>query len=269
MKICIIAPVPDLVKFATLGDAHLMLTHLVAEGNDYTNFYKDRKELKVLDNGLFEHHVASPTSEIIAKARLTGAHVVIAPDILYDAKATVESTREFLEQVQRENGKRRGRSERELQVMAVPQADNRKDYLWCYKQLSDLGCEWIGLSILACPRSFEYDTNSSEVKPNRIAAYRALLETHLWNPKVNHHLLGLGTHIDEVEFFAPIQSVISNDSSSPIVHGQRGINYINGVVPGGKIGTKLDFSAATHDEYTSVVLENIQDWKTMARFGPQ
>lgn len=267
MKICVISPSPDLSKFAVLGDMHLLLTHLIEPGNAYTTFYAGRKETKILDNGLFEHHFAAPTPEILAKAKLVSADVVIAPDVLYDAVGTVENAKVFAKAVQQENGVRRGRDLKPLQMMAVPQASNRKDYLWCYAELVKMGYQWIGLSILACPRSF--GGGDPEVGHSRKDAYKALKETGLWSDKTNHHLLGLGSYIDELEFFAPVQSVVSNDSSSPIVHGQVGITYENGVVPGGKKKEKLNFDAATDPKYYTAVLSNIAEWKALAKFHPR
>lgn len=268
MKICVICPSPDLEKFATKGDAHLLLTHLISPDNAYTRFYMGRKELKILDNGLFEHHVAAPTSEILQKAQLVRADVVIAPDVLYDAVGTVKNAAEFAKALYLENGKRRGRGLQPLQMMAVPQASNRKDYLWCYKQLVELGYEWIGLSILACPKSFADETGSVEPGPNRIAAFRALKETGILSTKVRHHLLGLGTHVSEVAFFAPIPEIFSNDSSSPILHGNLGIEYKDGAVPGGKRPEKMDFTQASKLENEELILKNIATWKKLATFEP-
>lgn len=266
MRIAIICPSPDLNKFAVLSDVHLLLTHLVGEGNDYTKFYAGRKELKILDNGLFEHHVASPTPEILSKAKLVGADVVIAPDVLYNPVETVENAKVFAKAVNQENGIRRGKGMKPLQMMAVPQASNQKDYLWCYKTLCDLGYQWIGLSILACPKSFG---NTEQVFNSRKQAYRALRETGIWNDKVNHHLLGLGSEIDELEFFAPVSSVVSNDSSSAVLHGQLGITYTNGIVPGGKKKEKLNFEVPTDLKFEASVLSNIAEWKALATFQPR
>lgn len=267
MRTCIIAPVPDLDRFATQGGAHLMLTHLIESGNDYVKFYSGRRELKILDNGLFENHVAAPTSEIISKAQLVDADVVIAPDVLFDPEGTVRNAEAFAKEIYIENGRRRGRNQKTLHVMAVPQADNSKDYLWCYSKLVQIpGVSWIGVSILACPKSFGGDLH--EVGDSRIEAYRALKETGLWSEGTSHHLLGLGTNVDEAEFFAPIKSVVSNDSSSPVLHGGLGIEYVNGAVPGGKRLEKMDFSKGTDSVHYGAVLRNIAQWKQFATFEP-
>lgn len=269
MKLCIITPVPNLGRFASLGDAHLMLTHLIEPGNDYTQFYAGRRELKILDNGLFEHHVAAPTSEIIAKGKLVGADVVIAPDVLYDAVGTVKNAEAFAKEIYMENGRRRGKGLRPLQMMAVPQATNRKDYLWCYSQLTErLQFPWIGLSILGCPSSFTEETGTKEPGPNRIAAYKALKESGLWQNTVNHHLLGLGSFIHETSFFAPIKSVVSNDSSSPLLHAGMGIQYVKGEVPGGKRPDKMDFSVGVDPKHYQLALNNIQTWRYLSTFSP-
>lgn len=270
MRIAIICPTPDLQKFALQGDIHLLLTHLVQEGSPYTQFYSSRKELKLLDNGLFEHGVATPTPEILTKARLVGADVVIAPDVLFDPVATVKNAEEFAKAVFQENGIRRGRGLKPLQMMAVPQASTIKGYQWCYKQLVDLGYTWIGLSILACPKSFggKQVNGQMDVGNSRIQAYRSLRECGLWDTKVNHHLLGLGSNIAELEFFSSISSVVSNDSSSAVLHGQLGISYEKGQVPGGKKLEKLNFERATDSQYEACVQSNIAEWKRLATFTP-
>lgn len=267
MKICVICPEPHLADFGSLGDAHLLLCHLVGSNNKYTEFYKSRKELKLLDNGLFEFHKAAPTPEILAKARVVGADVVIAPDVLYNPLETVKNAEQFMREVKIDNSKfHSGAIKKNVVPMAVPQAGNRKDYLWCYKTLVDMGYPWIGLSCLACPNSFKEITNSAEVKINRIMAYRELQQAGLWSDKVNHHLLGLGSFIDEVNFFAPIKSVVSNDSSSAYLHGALGIRYKDGQVPGGKRPEKLDFQKATEQGTFDIIKANIQEWKARAAF---
>lgn len=269
MKVCVICSVPDLERFSPMGDAHLMLTHLIEPGNGYTQFYAGRKELKILDNGLFENHVATPTPEILQKAQLVGADVVIAPDVLFDPVGTVKNAEEFLKAVYVENGRRRGKGLRPLQVMAVPQAADRKGYLWCYDQLANkLGFEWIGLSILACPNSFGglRVGGELEVGDTRIKTYQALKEAGLWNPKVNHHLLGLGSFVEETSFFAPVKEVVSNDSSSAYLHGSLGIRYEAGRVPGGKRKEKLDFQMAADLKNYEDIASNIQTWKKYASF---
>lgn len=267
MRICVITPTPDLDRFATQGNAHLMLTHLIEPGNDYVKFYSGRKELKILDNGLFEHGVAAPISEIITKAQLVDADVVIAPDVLFDPEGTLKNAEAFAQEIYIENGRRRGRNQKTLRIMAVPQADNRKDYLWCYSKLVQIpGVSWIGLSILACPKSFGGDLH--EVGDSRIEAYRALKETGLWSDSTQHHLLGLGSNVNESEFFAPIESVVSNDSSSPVLHGGLGIEYVDGTVPGGKRPEKMDFSKGVDSRNYDAVLRNIAQWKQFATLEP-
>jgi len=243
----------DLEKYAVLGDIHLLLEHLVEEGNEYTAFYKDRvakKELVILDNGLFEFHVAAPTERILEKAKIVGAKVLVAPDVLYDAAGTLASTKAFTEEVTK--------ADPELMTMAVPQANTAEEWIQNYQDLCKVpGVRFIGMSCLSIPHCFKEITKSDDVGVNRVACMQELIKRKVVDPNKWHHLLGLGTDVNELAIQSYIGIAASNDSSSAILHGMRGITYKDGKVPGGKLKDKMDFTAKINTESEPAILLNM------------
>jgi len=255
VRLCIIAPTPHLEEFATLSnDVHLVLSHLIniseaeKEGS-YTNFYRTRAEqgdTLILDNGLFENHVAEDTVSLCEKASAIKAKVIVAPDVLYDSKATIKSYDAF-------------RSKVVYKVMAVPQADNPVDWLDCYKQLVHIcEAEIIGLSILSIPKSFGPLLRTNSISACRRYVIRLLEAEDLVRDNIWHHCLGLGDDVSELSLMNSTGWIYSNDSSSAVVHGAKEIVYDpDGTIPGGKIREKLDFNKTIEESQHKHIYHNI------------
>lgn len=288
----LITPINLLDRYASLGDMHLVLSHLIpielndryksiydeiletsarsdpheayaigsqlkkeldrlqnildGKSNDepniklkrkYLEYYRGRSELKILDNGLFENEVAESPMEIITKAFLVDADVVIAPDILYDGDATIKEAKHFVEVV------KLFQRTKPLQIMAVPQGSSPEEYLDCYSQLvNNPGIDMIGLSILSLDKSFEKYTGIKSIHVNRIIGINYLWAQGVFHPQKWHHLLGLGDRQDELAAYGHIKNIRSNDTSSPILHGLRKREYLeDGSIENGKLQQKISF----------------------------
>jgi len=289
----LITPINLLDRYASLGDMHLLLSHLIpiepddkyqsvydeikrtsasqdphdfygiglqlkkeldrlenipdGKPNDednielkrkYLEYYRGRNELKILDNGLFENEVAESPMEIITKAFLVKADVVIAPDVLYDGEATIKAAKQFIKEVRLFQY-----STRPLNIMAVPQGRSPEEYLYCYNELvNDPNIDMIGLSILSLPESFREYTGGTFIHTNRIVGINYLQSQGVFHPQKWHHLLGLGDRPDELAMYRHIDNIKSNDTSSPVFHGLQGMSYLeDGGIQGGKIKQKMNF----------------------------
>lgn len=257
IDLAFITPTSYLEKYAKQGDIYLALAHLIDdEGqNDYACFHRreaDQGRRVILDNGLFEGAQVDPES-LLRRARAIKASVVCAPDVLYDSQGTIKEFKSFVKAKQ-DFGLH-------CSIMGIPQANNPIDWWDCYRFM-DLSsdCEFIGLSILSIPHAFEELARDTGIwkKFERITHSRVYLLGQLrayasliGRPVTPCHLLGLGESYSDIIYAnrnLP-DVVISNDSSSAFVHGMCNVRYSRlGVIPGGKISEKLDFSItkATH-----------------------
>lgn len=244
MKQAYITPTSYLSQFASQGDFYLALAHLIDDNgtNEYARFHRRAAEQGrrvILDNGLFEG-ASVQTDELIQRARAIRAHVVCAPDILYNTKGTIKEFKSFI----------RAKQEAGLvcDVMGIPQADNPADFWECF-QFMDLHpeCSIIGLSILSVPKSFSRFGNKEQpITSSRVHFLRQLYAfSDLSGRRITPcHLLGLGESYDDVKVANELlaRDVVSNDTSSTFVHGMHGVEYEeDGTIPGGKIHEKLDF----------------------------
>lgn len=245
MNLAFITPTAYLEKYATQGDIHLALAHLIDDNgqNEYASFYRrevEKGRRVILDNGLFEGAQVT-TDQLLERAAAIKASVVCAPDVLYDSKGTIKAFKQFI----------RDKQEFGLvaEVMGIPQADNQTDWWECF-QFMDMHaeCDLIGLSILSVPKSFaKWSTKEQPITSARVQLIRQLYSySDISGRRITPmHLLGLGESYDDILEARTLLSrdIISNDSSSAFVHGIMGIRYEKtGRIPGGKNHQKLDFN---------------------------
>lgn len=232
MRIAFIAPTELIEDFH--GDFHLVLSHLVG-GSYYKNRYvkailATHKPI-ILDNGLFENGKPEKLNTLLKKAQMLGAHTVFLPDVLYDRK----KTEALIKKMDKYDGS--------VQLGAVVQADNVKDYIESYQWMVEQPkISLIGLSILSIPKAFKELTGTDDIVTNRIECLRVLNAL----PKKKHsHLLGAGNSYRDIEFaLMKCPWVVSHDSSSAVWNAVQGkaIDPITLEVEGGKTEVKVDFN---------------------------
>lgn len=249
MNLAFITPTAYLQKFASQGDVHLALAHLIKYDeqtgwmNEYARFYRRESEQGrrvILDNGLFEGAQPDPEA-LIQRARAIKAQVVFAPDVLYDSKGTIKAFKQFIK-LKHEEGL-------VCDIAGVPQADNPADWWDCF-QFMDLHseCALVGLSILSVPKAFGRVVGSTDT-PITSARVHLIRQLYNFSDISGHritpcHLLGLGESYEDIKTANELMSrdIISNDSSSCFVHGANAVRYEkDGTIPGGKNHTPLDF----------------------------
>jgi len=258
VKLALITPTVYLDKFASQGDIHLILSHLIGE-NTYTEYYRKQKKLKIMDNGLFENHVAEPTTVLLKKAEIVGADVIVAPDVLYDCDATLAELDKFQEAM--------AKSKKKYKVFGVPQGKNLDDYLRCHRGMYLRGVDFIGLSILAVPKAFKEITGTDDISLNRMVCMNYLEDQRMVFDGIKYHCLGLGSFAGEIAVMAQHKWVYSNDSCSFFQTANvRQLPYFGGYVVGGKPEAKLEFNMMLMDSGKEAVAQkNIETLKRYAQ----
>lgn len=236
IKICVISPVSHLVEFSHLGEMDMSLTHLILEDDKYAGYYKaqsDNGRYVLLDNSAFELEQQGKGLDpdpVLDAAERTQPSEVIATDVLFDGRQTVESTKNFIRTMRARDllGK--------YKVMAVAQGSSREEWFECLDQLLKIQeVDVIGLSKLSVPISFlgEKESNGNvavsrtqctqEIETRILASafdesrnqYRRLA-----TGEVQVHLLGADNWCCwEMEQQARYPWIRSNDSSCAVWYG--------------------------------------------------
>lgn len=186
IDLAVIAAIPDLHHLSAVGTIDMALAHLVLTEPAYAAYFRTRAEQGVtvyLDNSAYELQESTgaglPAEPVLRAAQLTGAHVIVCQDVLFDGPATIAATRRFLDAARH----LATTSATRPQFMAVPQGRTRDEWLRCYNQLAAMpGIDLIGLSKLSVPRCFD-----APVAEARLACTAHLLARGTSKPL---HLLG-------------------------------------------------------------------------------
>jgi len=131
IKLAVELPV-SLFSLCTLTDYDFVIASYCNENEDYMEFYKDIKKLDrerpvplrwmILDNGAFENGKSMTFDDYMEIVEALRPHEVVLPDVVNDARATVEQSEEFLN---KSFGKTHG------SFMGVLQGESINDYLYC------------------------------------------------------------------------------------------------------------------------------------------
>lgn len=202
MKISVIAPIPLLEKYTSLGDNyHLVLSHLVDKSDEYTKFYRKRSahgDWIMLDNSAHEFGVGEGQTRLLTNIDLVGADEVILPDRLFFGDDTVlhstKASKFFAHEVPH------------VSQFAVPQGRTLDEWTLCLQHLLQLPISTIGIS------------KDYEVWPggltNLVEVVRKFSRT------VNIHLLGWGREAKQLWRLGRREDlrIRGVDSAKPLVY---------------------------------------------------
>lgn len=155
IQICVICPVSHLNEFASLGELDMSLTHLVLKDKQYAKYYKkqvERGRHVILDCSAFEMQKQGKGMDpgpVLKAASMTNPTEVIATDVLYDAAATIESTKDFIKLMKKNKvlGK--------YKLMVAIQGRTVDEWMSCFETILQMKeVDTIGLSKLSVPESF-------------------------------------------------------------------------------------------------------------------
>jgi len=141
MKLAIVTP-PSMLECS--GSINMVLAQVYDENFAYAEHYllsRRRGTFTILDNGAAEAGRSISPQRLFEIALELGPHVVVAPDVIYNAQETTELTLYFL------NDYSKYLLYRGISVMAVPQGKDLTEWLECFKFFYHLlPVSWIGVS---------------------------------------------------------------------------------------------------------------------------
>ena len=253
---CHIAPTPHLEDFAVYNKVHLMLAHLAENDRDYSNWYRDRKELKILDNSAFEMYKQGrpmyESDKLMDMASRTKADVIVMSDYPGENSAKTIDAAERLGPQFKAAG---------YQTFFVPQSKvgDMDDYLFAWNHaINSPNVDFIGMSILGVPNAFgniEKDNKLqrflSRWKMMHILESRGMLDNAWENGKKIHFLGALDGWLGEIKLVEQWKDYIfSWDSSGAIWLGLHGNKTYDDSPTGqidGKYEIEVDFNFSTDD----------------------
>ena len=246
------------VQALTSGD--YALVHLFEEDPEYLRLFiqavAEGREV-ILDNSVFELGVAFDALKFANWVELLRPTWYIVPDVLEDAKGTVDSFKSFVERFPTLPGGRVG----------VVQGKNFEECLWCYEQLEP-HCDMIAFSFdLSMYHSTE--ESSPESKWNacavgRVNLIRDLRKKGVINVEKPHHLLGvaLPQEITLYHWLKDLDFIYSVDTSNPVIAGIQGLSYTEEGLktkPVGKLFEMINYRV--NDEQWSIIKHNIETFR--------
>lgn len=217
-----------------INDYPYVLAHLLWEGTEhydeeYASFYKQRlgqSAYSILDNSCFELGSSIPGDVLVRLYNEYFPTHLVLPDVMGDVEQTLALTKQFLNDVKDIAGSER------VKYMAVVQGKTYDEYVQCWdfyntiEQIEVIGVNYRDLS----------DTTRWEF----------LCQMHLTNRiSKKIHLLGCNNPIEFKSYLeVPFRdSIMSVDTSSPIIHGWQLTKYTeNGIAfkPKGLLADNLD-----------------------------
>lgn len=257
INFCQISPTAHLEDFCTFNNVHLILAHLVESDPVYTEWYKDRQELKIIDNGIFEMFKQGrppfDPDKLLEMAQQVEADVIVMSDYPNQHSSVTIEAAEKLAPIFHNNG---------FKTFFVPQSNmgDIEDYINAceYGATSD-NVDFLGISILGVPLAFgniEKDNKLqrflSRWKMMQILEHRGILQKIKDNGKKIHFLGALDGWPGEVQLCKDYHDdIFSWDSSGAVWLGlHANLRYDNSPTCqiDGKYEHEVLFDYATTDQ---------------------
>jgi hypothetical protein len=215
-QFCIITPTSYLEQYASQSSMHLVLAHLVDTDPIYAEFYANRTEYKIMDNGAFELGESYNPSKLIDLAHACGADTIVLPDYPAQQGYTTVNAAQERGQAVKDAG---------FSTMFVPQSmiSDMDDWILAYKWASNSELvDVIGMSILGIPNAMPHIPKSYA----RVVMTQLLIDRGIFNFDKPHHYLGLNAGPAlEIPPLIAMGAMSSCDSSGPVWQGILGHEY--------------------------------------------
>lgn len=215
-QFCIITPTAYLERYASQSSMHLVLAHLVDTDTKYAEFYRNRTEFKIMDNGAFELGKSYDPSRLIELGLRCKADAIVLPDYPFQpAWITIQAAKDLGPSVK----------DAGFKTFFAPQSEVGKTedwidaYKWgCQEDMIDI----IGMSILAIPNALPYIPRSYA----RVVMTQMLIDRGVFGYNKYHHYLGLNAGPAlEIPPLLEMGALDSCDSSNPVWAGICGQMY--------------------------------------------
>jgi len=195
------------------------LVHLFEEDMEYLKLFEDAVEKGrevILDNSIFELEEAFDAEKFVDWVKYLKPTWYIVPDALEDCKKTMSQMAEWNMRYKNVPGKKIG----------VVQGKTYEQIKNCYIFMDTSDVDMIAIS-------FDYSYYEESVPhPNKYVSWMLgrvkllgdLLRDGTINVNKPHHLLGVGLP-QEGMYYRDYKWIYSMDTSNPVVHGIKGIEY--------------------------------------------
>lgn len=214
------------------NDFDYALAPRVLDHKAYRDFYagQSKKGRTVwLDTGVFEEGKPRSDDELIECINLINPTHMICPDVLHDAKATIEGVERFTSKFNNPS----------FQFVGVVQGSTPDEFLDCYFKLAYNP----KIHTICLPYDVKFYDKYLDISSQKrfVLARQTIIDFLLARgvilEKKNHHLLGCS---DPIEFkkYADRNNygfITSIDTSSPVLHGIHGVRYTDEGLPCEKI----------------------------------
>lgn len=257
------SPLSMLEASRAYNDYDYALVHLFETQPDYYKFFKDSLKAGrhvLLDNSIFELGEAFDRIKYVEWIDMLEPTEYIIPDVLESCEGTINSANAWCYNTVyniHANSK----------IIGVVQGRNYGELVRCYTALDSMGIDKIAIS-------FDY-SYYAEVFPHpnkwvafmmgRVLTLTRMMNEGVINKKKPHHLLGCA-HPREFSFYThpDFNWIETLDTSSPIVHGLKGVRYSDNIGNWNKEKTKLvDLLDAAPDSATlDDIYYNIKHFKS-------
>lgn len=216
--VCPIHILESLIDIDQAGNYHLPLAHDVIHNEiRYERAFKVIREqyghylsTVILDNSVIELGSAVNIEVIAAAAKTVKANVIVLPDVLLDASATITQCRKALDPWSKKLDHELG--EGNYTFMYVPQGTTPNEFAACAEALAeDERIGWWGI-----PRNYNIKGLGSRRDAVDIV--------HMLNPKRNIHLLGFSDNILDDILSARHPAVTGMDSAVPLRAASHGVS---------------------------------------------
>ena len=222
IKIAHEAPIDIFEEVQRVTDYDYALVHLLEQNGRYRDTFeravKKGREV-ILDNSIFELEEAFEADRFAMWVERLKPTWYIIPDALEDAEKTMQQAYNWIKTYKDIPGKKIG----------VVQGKTYQEIKDCYRAMDKIA----KVDMIAISFDYSYYTDSVP-HPNKYVSWMLgrvkligdLLRDGIINKNKPHHLLGCGLP-QEFSFYkhADYNFIYSLDTSNPVVHGLKGIEY--------------------------------------------
>lgn len=209
MKVAFITPVNLMTAYAARGGLVFVLAHEYLRNNAYAQRVLDFKDAGlpiIMDNGAYEYGESVEKSDLVIVAKEIEPDLLVAPDIRFDMKATLDLAKATVQELGALSGK----------VLAVPQGADLKEVIVAYQALDQLeGVDGFGI--------YSEIGDVSGLGP-RVQWLAYIARSNIVSREKYHHMLGMESNLHELKFLPQFTWVDSVDSCKPIVMGLNGVS---------------------------------------------
>lgn len=237
------------------NDYDYALVHLFEIYPQYLQFFKDSLEMGrevLLDNSIFELKTAFDDVEFANWVEELRPTRYIIPDVLDDSKKTMEGIDRWKNHFEYLPGR----------TIGVVQGKTEEEKIECYKHILQ-NCDEVAFCF---PHSHHQRGNASKLDfALRMEERQMMIDYWIQEGIIDfskrHHLLGCLLP-QEFKAYQGLDWIYSLDTSNPIIHGYKGVKYIDGSLDD-KIDMKMaeNMEISLSDEQFSDILFNVKEFR--------